>query len=58
MCYVSVREKRIIIQNGRLNDVEINTMLRYRLLQVTEKTNHAMAVKKEAWKKYLAASHP
>ena len=31
-------------------------VLWYRLLQVTKKINHAMAVKKEAWQKPLAAS--
>ena len=58
MWYLSVRERRIIIQNGRLNKVEVNTMLRYRLLRVTKKINHAMEVKKEAWQKYLATSQP
>ena len=57
MWYVSVRERRIIIPNGRLNEVEVNTMLRYQLLWVTEKLNHPKVVKKEAWKKSLAASH-
>ena len=58
MWYVSVRERRIIFQNGRLNEVEVNTLLRYRLLRVTGKINHAMAVKNEAWQKSLAASQP
>ena len=58
MWYLSVRERRIIIQNGRLNKVEVNRMLRYRLLRVTKKINRAMAVKKGAWQKSLAASQP
>ena len=58
MWYVSVRERRITIQNGRLNEVEVNTMLRYRLLRVTKKIYHAVGAKKETWQKSLAASQP
>ena len=55
MWYLSVWEGRIIIQNSRLNEVEVNTMLRHRLLRVTKKINYVMAVKKETCQKSLAA---
>ena len=58
MRYMSIRERCIMIQNGRLKEVEVNTMLWYCLLWVAKKINCAMTVKKEAWQKSLAASQP
>ena len=58
LCGMCPYEKSISIQDDRLNEVQVNTMLRYQLQRVTKKINHAMTVKKEAWQKYLAASQP
>ena len=46
MRYMSIRERCIMIQNGRLKEVEVNTMLWYCLLWVTKKINCAMTGEK------------
>ena len=45
------QKRRIVIQNGRQDEVAVITY-------ATESFEHAVAVKKEAWQKSIAASQP